>query len=442
MKVLFSAVGGSDPIKRMLDGPMIHCCRILKPDIVFLYFTREMLKYENKDNRYIWCLKKLGEKLEHKFEVEKIERPKLEEVQLFDSFYEDLENIFTEIITKYPDAQIYANASSGTPAIKSAIVITAAMSDMNIKVVQVSSGEKKPLHDRDRDDTYDKEEQWECNEDNEGEAKDRTTIIESPKFIVKVKKENIRRYIKAYDYSAALSLAEEIKDYISGGALQLIRAANGRERLDYGEVKNVLLGTDYDIISVKKDGRRELTEYLLWLGIALRKKDYLGFIRGITPAAMALMETAVENKTAVGNIRNYCEDKNGHFILSRNLLERDKIGQEVIEVLDDRFKNRGGFQELEYTTAQLEAVVQEFCDDSAIREAASKIRSAEDKLRNPAAHTIISIGDDVIKRRIGISAEELYKLIVKMAVRIGLAPKDVWNSYDEMNDLIIHELGM
>ena len=30
MRILFSPVGGSDPIKRMLDGPMLHCCRVYK----------------------------------------------------------------------------------------------------------------------------------------------------------------------------------------------------------------------------------------------------------------------------------------------------------------------------------------------------------------------------------------------------------------------------
>ena len=55
MRILFSPVGGSDPIKRMLDGPMLHCCRVYKPDIVCLYFTQSMLEYENRDQRYT-CL--------------------------------------------------------------------------------------------------------------------------------------------------------------------------------------------------------------------------------------------------------------------------------------------------------------------------------------------------------------------------------------------------
>ena len=109
MRILFSPVGGSDPIKRMLDGPMLHCCRVYKPDIVYLYFTQSMLEYENKDQRYTWALEKLGEKLNHKFEIIKIEREDLVDVHKFYIFYNDFGKIFEEIEEKYPDAEFYVN---------------------------------------------------------------------------------------------------------------------------------------------------------------------------------------------------------------------------------------------------------------------------------------------------------------------------------------------
>ena len=90
MRILFSPVGGSDPIKRMLDGPMLHCCRVYKPDIVYLYFTQSMLEYENKDQRYTWHWKNC-EKLNHKFEIIKIEREDLVDVRGFIFFITILE---------------------------------------------------------------------------------------------------------------------------------------------------------------------------------------------------------------------------------------------------------------------------------------------------------------------------------------------------------------
>ena len=303
MRILFSPVGGSDPIKRMLDGPMLHCCRVYKPDIVCLYFTQSMLEYENRDQRYTWALEKLGEKLNHKFEIIKIEREDLVDVHKFYIFYNDFGKIFEEIEEKYPDAEFYVNTSSGTPAMKSAIVDLAALSEKRIKALQVSSGEAGPMHDRDKDETYDKEEQWECDMDNGDSFRNRTLLVDNEQFLANIKRQNVIKLISSYDYPAAKLLANEIKDYLTDDAMKLLNAAEGRWRLDYNCVANVLKDTEYDIIPVKKKEEREITEYLLWLGIILGKRDYLSFIRGITPAAMILLEKIVETLTEVGDIK-------------------------------------------------------------------------------------------------------------------------------------------
>jgi CRISPR type III-A/MTUBE-associated protein Csm6 len=406
-----------------------------------MYFTKKMLEYEQLDGRYTWAAEQLGKKLNHHFEIKKIERADLTEVQIFDSFYEDFENIFDKIESEYPNAELYANASSGTPAIKSAVVITAAMSKKRINVIQVSSGEQHPLHDRDKDDNYDKQIQWECDEDNKDNFIDRTTLVKSDKFLVKVKKENVRKFISAYDYSSALTIAKEIRDYISADAMKLIRAAAYRLKLDYKGVKKSLSGTNYEIVPIKDDKRRDITEYFLWLGIILKNDDYLSFIRGITPAAMALMEAAVSKATPIGDIKDYCEKKNDHYILTAENLRQSDLGLVMLSILDEKFKNKGGFRDGEYTTAQLEALIQGLCEDKEICKYVNIIRKTENNLRNPAAHTIVAVSDELIQRKIHMTAAELYEVIKKMAVRLGLMPKNIWNSYDEMNELILNVLN-
>ena len=69
------------------------------------------------------------------------------------------------------------------------------------------------------------------------------------------------------------------------------------------------------------------------------------------------------------------------------------------------------------------------------------IRNAEGKVRNPAAHTIIAVDDDFIKRRIGISSYELYDTMKKLAVRAGIVRSDIWDSYDRMNEMILEQIG-
>ena len=71
-KYLFSPLGGTDPISQSnyKDGSMLHICRFEKPDKVYLYLSKEMVEYEQQDNRYSYCLNKLMELQNRTFEVE------------------------------------------------------------------------------------------------------------------------------------------------------------------------------------------------------------------------------------------------------------------------------------------------------------------------------------------------------------------------------------
>ena len=81
--------------------------------------SKEMLEFQRQNDRYRYCIKKLGEKLEHSFKVVVIEREDLEEVQIFDSFIDEYQEILQDIIMKHKGCELYLNVSSGTPARKS-----------------------------------------------------------------------------------------------------------------------------------------------------------------------------------------------------------------------------------------------------------------------------------------------------------------------------------
>ena len=135
-KILFSPLGGTDPISNFRDGSMLHICRIYKPDIVILYMSKEMYDYHVKDNRYLYCLDKLSELIDHKFDVKLIERPKLTEVQDFDYFYQEFETLLREIHKEY-EGEILLNISSGTPAMKNALNIMADLMEIRLHPIQV-----------------------------------------------------------------------------------------------------------------------------------------------------------------------------------------------------------------------------------------------------------------------------------------------------------------
>ena len=62
-------------------------------------------------------------------------------------------------------------------------------------------------------------------------------------------------------------------------------------------------------------------------------------------------------------------------------------------------------------------------------------RKVESRLRNQAAHTIVAISADTVKKETGFTPEEIFRKLVEMFGYCGFSFAD--NCYDKMNDAII-----
>ena len=100
--VLFTPVGGHDPIASFHDGAVLHICRVYRPEKVYLYLSHEMLERSRQDDRYRLSLEKLQQQLSCKIEIHQIERDELTQVQLFDTFYTDFDQLLREIHNENP----------------------------------------------------------------------------------------------------------------------------------------------------------------------------------------------------------------------------------------------------------------------------------------------------------------------------------------------------
>src|SRR5699024_2469561 len=111
-RILFSPVGGHDPIANYHDGALIHICRVYRPDKVYLYLSQEMLERSRLDDRYRISLAKLREQLHGGMEeIHLIERDELKEVQRFDTFYTDFDQILHRIREENPESELLLNLS-------------------------------------------------------------------------------------------------------------------------------------------------------------------------------------------------------------------------------------------------------------------------------------------------------------------------------------------
>lgn len=441
--ILFSPVGGHDPIAGDHDGALLHICRKYRPEKVYLYLSHEMAERSRQDDRYRASLNKLGEHLGCRFEIQQIERDELTKVQLFDAFYEEFEGIIHQIHQENPESRLLLNLSSGTPAMKSALNIIATLAPYPMHPIQVSTPHERENPKREDPKDYDVELFWACNEDNAPQYKDRCKETGSSHLMAKIKKESILRLMDAFDYKAALMLAQDIREFLPVECLRLLEAAVCRLELDGSGYAKAMKGLPRSFIPITDGGQRQIFEYLLQLKVRQEQGNYCDFIRGLTPVVLDLFEMCLRSQLSM-DIRDFCEKrKKGDdyvYYISEPKMEGSDQGKKVLCALQSGYGCLYLRQE-PYKSSDIFYIFNAMSQDSELIADMEKLREIESKVRNVAAHEIISVTDAWIERRVGINSAQIMKLLRRMAGKAGLRakPQD-WDSYRDMNCQIAETL--
>lgn len=439
-KILFSPIGGTDPIKYYRDGSMLHICRYYQPDVVYLYLSHEMMAHHNEDNRFCISLEKLGKYLNHEFEIKIIERNELINVQQYDVFYQDFRTCIRDIEEKMDETDsLYINMASGTPAMKSALLVMATLAEYRFQPIQVSTPQKKMNTEYEEREPYDIEFQWELNEDNEQNQENRCEEIKCLNLMLLLKIDMIKKHLAAYDYHAALTVAGEIKDEVSKKAYTLLRIADERVKLNSLEINKLLIGKDYQIFPIRDSSKQKIFEYGLVLQMKVQKEEYADFIRAVTPIVVDVLEMILKTQCKF-DVANYytinCRTKAPEWNI-----DKLKTVEGVLEGLNSKYARGGGFRGGIIYSSALESIIKTLSDDIVLVQKVSDMTKVEAKVRNMAAHEIVSVTDEWFKKKTGKSANEIFAIIKYLINKAGIeAKEEYWNSYDNMNKLITKHL--
>lgn len=80
--------------------------------------------------------------------------------------------------------------------------------------------------------------------------------------------------------------------------------------------------------------------------------------------------------------------------------------------------------------------------DQNVKDTITALRSVETNIRNLAAHQIVSVTDVTIKEQTGYTGKQIMEMIKKSFAYANLGVKrEYWDSYDEMNRIIIHQIN-
>lgn len=441
--ILFSPVGGTDPISttNFCDGALLHISRIYRPDKIVMYMSKEMLDYQKEDDRYRYCLKKLDEMQHRQTVYEVIERPELTKVHEFDYFYQDFRSIISSIYRTMDETDtLLLNISSGTPAMKSGLLVLQTLGEFPAKLIQVATPDKhinEHIHKN-----YDVITLWELDEDNRDDFENRCKEIICPTLLKIKKEEIIKKHIKVYDYKAALDVAEDLPKCETERYRELIRMAYYRLLLNFQEVKRIEREQKISCLPIKAQEQSERFEYALNMNIKLIKNEYADFVRAITPIVVDLYELILKKQFNI-NLNDYTISINMPKGMSRRQWDGHKVEGKIGDILNEAFHNKGGFKGKEVYSIHLKALILGLSNDEKLNDLVKKIGMVEAKIRNLAAHEIVSVDDKIIQQYTDLNAQEIMKKI-RMLFRYTGIPvhEEYWKSYDEMNEMILKKIDM
>ena len=435
--ILFSPVGGTDPISNSncRDGSMLHIVRHFRPDIIHLYLTKEMLDHQKEDNRYLYCLEKLFE-LQHRenVDIREFQRPDLTEVHDFNFFYQEFRQLLENIIqTKAPEDTLLVNVSSGTPAMKAALMSLVTLLRRDCQAIQVITPDRSQnIHDNSN---YDVITLWELDPDNLPESENRSGIATLPALWDLQMEAILRSNLSVYDYAAAGETAKALPPHKFNAVKDLISMAQNRYLLNYSEVDRLIRTTGYDCIPIKSGSIRPVFEYALGVEIRLKREEYADYVRSWSPLIYSLMKAYVK-KLGI-NIDDFTYiNSNGVRCISESKLNRKP---DLYRVLMGSYNSSG--QPSFLSSRHMVLIIQAFGkspDEISIFE---KLRIAEESIRNKAAHEVIAITARDILSATGLTAGQIMNLF-KKATRLidDHANEEAWKSYDCLNEYIIQAL--
>lgn len=449
--ILFSPLGGTDPIsdKNNKDGALLHVCRIYKPDKIYIYMSAEIIEKHNLDNRYLYCLEKLYSDIGKPLDYELIERPDMLEVQEFNVFYKEFYDILKDIIkSKAEDDNLLVNISSGSPAMKSALLVIKTLGELDCTAIQVATPEKK-MNNHSFD--YDVVKLFDSDPDNAPDFEDRSCEVECPNLMHIKTEEIIIKLLRQYDYSGALNLCDVLPSDITKAYKWAIELAYYRNMVDIYRAKKLNKNKEPVFLPETDSKTLLIVEYALNLSIKLKQEKYVDYVRAITPLIVELYILILKKYTGF-DVDEYVitnddpETKLGEAdgrIWSMDKLNSSEnpFAKKIINIVSNKGNAEDKGRYFFVYSADLIRVIKDNKQlfPSEVITKCNEIREVESNIRNIAAHQLKPITPNNFTRfTSGRSPGEIMNIIKDMLKYTDISEELIdWDSYDKMNEHII-----
>lgn len=435
MKILFTPVGDTDPVRGYHDGGMLHILRHYAPvDRVFIFLTKEMEDKETESGCYTKGIQKVAPQCKIEFIRSGITEPHIYERLTV------LQDVFQEKYEQYPNEEWLLNLSSGTPQMKSVMSLIG-LDHPQVKAIQVFSPAKGSNNKSHPEKTPEMLEMlYHFNDDDDPSSSNRCNEPELSLLKKHSVKMQIISLVNNYEYEGALQLLKQNRSLFSDISEKLLKHAVHRRNLMWRDANKIISSYKGNPL-ISKAG--DFEEFFRVMELRQRKKQLYEFIVKTTPIctklatdyAISLEQRTLFDLNACSEIRR---DEDGDV---RYVLKREKIGRynnTLLEHLNHKYKRSGGFKDSDLSISNMAYICEWIINsgissngrDIEIKKIFVRLSIVSENIRNKVAHKIVmNLTENIIrewskgKERSGIADA-------------GLDSRDILNYLHRASDLI------
>ena len=431
MRILFSPLGDTDPVRGCYDGAMLHIVRHYQPERIVLFYTHDMAEKERHDHRYTRAVQRLAPECQ----IEEV-FTEIRDAHLYESFSRILPQEVLRIRETYPGSTLLLNLRSGTPQMKTVLAMLASDMEHCIGVQVAAPARHSNRANEATQDAEDIDALLENNFDNEEGAENRCEEPPLSAFHYYAERSRILSLIDSYEYAAAGKIARR-SALVPSEASLLLSHAERRSMLLTEEAKAVLREYEGKKLFPFTGKTEELVEYFLMMQIDQETGRLSNLMLRLIPFLYEfLREYTAKNLTIP--IRSLCEPRHGVRLLVRERLTVQE--KELLAALDREFPYGYRDQPLSFYLLSLcctyAGEAQRIRDAKLHTAVMVELESIADirQLRNEAAHEIVNVTEDQFRQMVGMGSQEAVSCFCRMlALVYGDKVRAMRSTYRDLN---------
>lgn len=413
--ILYSCFGTTDPVRGERDGGLMHIMRFYRPEVVYVFLTKEMAAMNREDQRVEKMVNHIRQTWDRYAPEVVCMETDIEDPSDMDGLMEPMVQLFQRALAENPGCEVLLNLSSGTPQMQIILAQLALDTRYPTRGIQVKNPERASGKTaRTNVKHYPIAESLELNEDEEPGAPNRCC---EPKLMA-IRREAVRHQLSGLlsqrNYAAIAQMGADLPAPIP----QLARHLDYRSQFQLQKAMDEAAHLKGYALHAKPDGlpyaKYELIEYFAILKSLVCLKRYTDFMLRLNPFLVRLQMVLLENTLSSrgDTIQSLMQRANGRMKIAPEQIA--KKYPDLLAVIEKAL--HGPLEKRDVSIRILNLVLNYFQIDEATIAVLENCERANQELRNSAAHDLFLVTSAQIYDSCSATPEQLLQRLENILV--------------------------